>query len=213
MTTRETILTALKKQGETRADDLAEPLGLTAMAVRQHLYQLQEEGAVTSIRKVVGRGRPAKLWKLTPKSDIYFQDAHRDLSLDLIDSIRSVMGEKALADLVSHRAKKQLAQYRAVTSDGDSTEEKLKLLAAERSREGYMAELSKADDGSLLFLENHCPICEAAKSCKGLCAKELAVFQDLFKETATVAREEHMLAGARRCSYSFREKDRAGPDS
>jgi len=206
MTTRETIINALKKQGDTRADDLAEPLGLTAMAVRQHLYTLRDEGAVTCISKAHGRGRPVKLWRLTPKADIYFQDAHRDLSLDLIDSIRTVMGQDALDTLVDHRSKKQLEQYKNATSTATTLKDKLRSLAKKRSQEGYMAEVTEGDDGSLFFYENHCPICEAAKSCSGLCTKELEVFQNLIGDNASIERDEHMLTGARRCSYIITKK-------
>jgi len=206
MTTRETILNALKKLGESRADDLAAPLGLTAMAVRQHLYQLQDEGAVTCISKASGRGRPAKLWLLTPKADVYFQDAHRDLSLDLIDSIKTVLGDDALETLIAHRSQKQAETYRAAISAGNNLPEKLNLLAGERSSEGYMADVAETEDGGFSFIENHCPICEAAKACSGLCAKELEVFKELFGTGVIVEREEHLLAGARRCSYTVKEK-------
>lgn len=208
LTTRETILNALKTKGETRADDLAEPLGLTAMAVRQHLYQLQEEGAVTCISKPLGRGRPAKLWTLTPKADVYFQDTHRDLSLDLIEGIRSVMGEDALDQLIEYRAGKQLEQYREATADSSGLREKLERLATERSKEGYMADVAEDNDGSLLLIENHCPICEAAKACSGICAKELDVFQLLMQEEATVERSSHILKGARRCAYRVTKKSK-----
>jgi len=203
MTTRETILTELKKHGETRADDLAQPLKLTPMAVRQHLYQLQAEGVVTCVSKPVGRGRPAKLWKLTPKSDIYFPDAHRELSLDMLESIRAVMGEDGLNKLVAHRANKQLNRYQEIIKNSPNLNDKLDKLAAERCREGYMAEVAKAEENSFLLLENHCPICEAAKICSGLCAKELSVFSDLLENEATIERYEHLLSGGRRCAYKI----------
>ena len=50
-------------------------------------------------------------------------------------------------------------------------------LAAVRRDEGYMAESSRKSDGSLLLIENHCPICEAAQACQGLCAGELNLFR------------------------------------
>ena len=36
------------------------------------------------------------------------------------------------------------------------------LLAEQRAEEGYMAEVKRHPDGSLLLIENHCPICVAA---------------------------------------------------
>ncbi|WP_417449017.1 helix-turn-helix transcriptional regulator [Kordiimonas sp.] len=208
-TTRETILTELKRRGDARADELAKTLDLTPMAVRQHLYQLQDEGAVACCVTPTpsGRGRPAKHWELTEKADVYFPDAHRELSLDLIESIKAVMGDEALDKLVSHRTIKQGERYRAAfEGTGNSLRDKLDVIAKERTREGYMAEVQEADNGDLLLLENHCPVCEAAKVCSGLCSKELKLFQDLVKNEATVEREEHMLKGARRCAYRVHAK-------
>lgn len=205
-TTREIILTELKKRGQARADDLAGVLGVTPMAVRQHLYQLQDEGAVKCCSVPQGRGRPAKLWELTPKADIYFQDAHRDLSLDLIDSMRTVFGDEGLEQLVSHRADRQQARYTDAASDKKTLQARLETLAQERSKEGYMAEVVAEEDGTLLLLENHCPICEAAKACSGLCNKELSMFQNMFSDEANIERIEHLLKGGRRCAYRVTPK-------
>ena len=51
------------------------------------------------------------------------------------------------------------------------------------------------------LIENHCPVCSAARACTGLCANELQVFQDVLGDEVRVAREEHILQGARRCVY------------
>jgi predicted ArsR family transcriptional regulator len=204
-TTREIILTELKKRGQARADDLAEVLGVTSMAVRQHLYQLRDEGAVACCTTPGGRGRPAKHWELTEKSDVYFQGAHRDLSLDLIASMRTLFGEEGLDKLVSHRTAQQQARYEAAAAGKTGLRDRLASLAGERTREGYMAEVTEGEDGALLLLENHCPICEAAKACSGLCSKELALFKSLFRD-AEVERVEHVLKGGRRCAYRVTPK-------
>ena len=207
MTTRETIITELKKRGQARADDLAQPLKLTPMAIRQHLYQLRDEGVVRCVSKPLGRGRPAKLWQLTEKSDVYFPDAHRELSLDILDSVKDVMGPSALDTLIEHRATKQLAHYRAITRDCNNLDDLLETLATERCREGYMAEVTPKDASTIHLLENHCPICEAAKACKGLCTQELNVFSKLLEGLAKIERTEHVLAGGRRCAYEITRQD------
>jgi predicted ArsR family transcriptional regulator len=68
-----------------------------------------------------------------------------------------------------------------------------------------MAE-ARSDGRDWLLIENHCPICSAAKACTGLCANELKVFADVLGKGATVTREEHILAGARRCVYRVKGK-------
>ena len=64
-----------------------------------------------------------------------------------------------------------------------------------------MAEWRRDDDGSLVLVENHCPICAAAAKCQNLCRSELAIFRDVLGEAAEVERTDHVLAGARRCAY------------
>lgn len=205
-TTRETILTELKRRGSARADDLAKSLELTPMAIRQHLYQLQNEGAVVCCSTPSGRGRPAKHWELTEKADVYFQDTHRELSLDLISSMRDLFGEEGLDKLITHRTQKQRQRYQDATRDASTLQHKLEVIAKERSREGYMADVQKGEDGALVLVENHCPICEAAKACSGLCSQELGLFRELLADHALVERTEHALKGGRRCAYRITPK-------
>ena len=63
--TRSAILDRLKREGEQPAGALGEALGVTAMAARLHLYELEAEGLVASRSEPRGRGRPTKLWSLT----------------------------------------------------------------------------------------------------------------------------------------------------
>jgi len=69
-----------------------------------------------------------------------------------------------------------------------------------------MAEVKRQPDGSLLLIENHCPICVAAKACQGFCRSELALFQETLGRDVSVARDEHIVAGARRCVYKISAK-------
>ena len=64
--TRNAILNALKMDGSQTAADLADQMrNLTPMAVRLHLYALEDEGLVEATSKAEGRGRPKKFWSLT----------------------------------------------------------------------------------------------------------------------------------------------------
>jgi predicted ArsR family transcriptional regulator len=64
-----------------------------------------------------------------------------------------------------------------------------------------MAEWTRLDDGSFLLAENHCPICAAARACQGFCRSELELFKAVLGKRVTVERQDHILAGARRCAY------------
>jgi predicted ArsR family transcriptional regulator len=199
--TRRAILQLLKQEGYLDAVTLASRLDITAMAVRQHLYALQDEHLVAYKEEQRSMGRPAKLWHLTSAADRLFPDGYAELTLSLIDSVKEAFGEAGLARLLDVRTTHQIASYQAFISNPNSLQKRLEALATLRTDEGYMAEIQPLDDGSFLLIENHCPICAAATACTGFCARELEVFQRVLGEEVKIERTEHIVAGARRCVY------------
>ena len=201
--TRRTILHYLKMNGEQTASAMAREFGVTAMAVRLHLYDLEKQGVVSARSEAKGRGRPSKFWHLTEKADAAFPDSHRDLAVELLGAAREAFGEEGVAQLVENRGRAQKERYGAVLNRQKTLSGKLKALARLRTEEGYMAETQKADGtrSDWLFVENHCPICTVAKDCTGLCVNELEVFQDTLGTEYTVTRAEHIVSGDRRCAY------------
>ncbi len=201
---RRAIIDSLKAEGPQDAARLAERHGISAMAVRQHLYDLEAEGLVTHEAEArppgSARGRPAKLWSLTPAADRFFPDGHAELTVGLIDSMKQAFGAKGLEKLLTVRAREQVAAYKAAIGQRKTLAARLRALAAIRSDEGYMAEVQKTAGGYLL-IENHCPVCSAAAACTSLCNKELEVFQETLGDSVAVKRSDHILAGARRCAY------------
>jgi predicted ArsR family transcriptional regulator len=199
--TRRAIINLLKQSGAMDSQELSERLGVSAMAVRQHLYALQDEQLVTYQEESRAMGRPAKLWQLTPAADRLFPDGYAELTLSLIDSVREAFGEAGLDRLLDVKTGHQIAAYQALLSTQEELRQQLEALASLRTNEGYMAEIQSLDDGSFLLIENHCPICAAATACTGLCARELEVFGRVLGQGVTVERTEHIVAGARRCVY------------
>ena len=197
---RAAVLDLLKRQGPISADALGAELGITAMAVRQHLQSLEERGLAIHDSKLQPRGRPLKLWRATAGADVHFTDSHSALAADLIVQMRKAFGEKGLDRLLKLRTAEQERVYAQGMAPARSLKAKLDALAKLRSAEGYMAEVRReADSGAWLFVENHCPICVAARTCQGLCREELALFERVLG--VRVERLSHILAGAGRCAY------------
>ena len=174
------LLVLLKTRGPQTAADLGQALGTTGENARQQLSKLAGDGLVAAHAEARGVGRPSQVWQLTDTGQERFPDTHAELTLQLLRSVRETFGAYALDRLIDIR-----------------------------SREGYMAEWRVDDDGSLLLVENHCPICAAAATCQGFCRSELEVFQEVLGPSVAIERVEHILAGARRCAYRIREKDMA----
>lgn len=194
------LVERLKRVDSATAGELAAAFELTDTAVRQHLEQLQELGLVRrSDGAATGRGRPAARWQLTPAAAAMFPDRHVDLTVDLISSIRTELGDEALERVIDSRARRQADQYRTQLGNG-SVAVRLRRLADQRSAEGYVAEVVP-DGDEYVLVEHHCPICTAAASCNSLCRSELEVFQRALGDDVVVRREQHVLAGDQRCAY------------
>jgi predicted ArsR family transcriptional regulator len=210
------ILHLLKTQGAQTATALAEQLPVSPMAVRQHLQVLQAEQWVTYQEERRPLGRPVKLWQLTERSLQLFPDSHAELMTDLLVGVETLFGTEGLEKLLADRLRRQLQTYanKLPESIGNSTvgitwrewiaqfgvAEAVQHLAYLRTQEGYMAEVIKTEDGWLL-IENHCPICAAARTCPKLCSSELEMFRTLLGSEVVVERVEHIMQGDRRCAY------------
>ena len=94
-----------------------------------------------------------------------------------------------------------MAAYRRALEPCSGLEDRVRTLVRLRSEEGYMAEFAAEPDGSFLLIENHCPICAAAKTCQGFCRSELELFRAAFGAGTSVTRQEHLLSDGRRCVY------------
>ncbi|MBK5951057.1 MarR family transcriptional regulator [Rhodobium orientis] len=202
----ERILAALKMHGAETSATLGKKLGITGEAARQQLVRLADQGLVEATSEAKGVGRPKQLWHLTDAAQSRFPDTHANLTTQLLRIIRDQLGEAALDRIITIREAETRACYEAKLADKSDLADRVAALARLRSEEGYMAEWRRQPDGSILFAENHCPICMAATACQGFCRAELEVFRAVLGPSAEIERAEHIVKGGRRCTYVIREK-------
>nr|WP_235508083.1 metalloregulator ArsR/SmtB family transcription factor [Variovorax sp. Root434] len=206
------ILSTLKTRGALGIPDIAKVLNVTVEAVRQQMAKLQAEGWVDAESRSSGRGRPTQIWRLTGEGHKRFPDTHAEMTVQMISAVISVFGEKGMDQLIAAREAAMRANYAEAMRGARSLESRLARLAEIRNREGYMAEFRPDEQGpgdGFLFIENHCPICTAARACTGFCRSELQLFNEVLGPDVAVSRVEHVLAGARRCSYRVEPKANA----
>src|SRR5262249_58713508 len=129
---RRAILELLKWHGPQDARSLAERLAVSAMAVRQHLYALAEDRLVASEEEARPMGRPAKLWRLTAAADELFPNAHAELTVSLLGSLRQAFGEQGLERLIAARTQSQIAAYGAQVPSRGPLRARLEALAPPR---------------------------------------------------------------------------------
>ncbi|SHN41932.1 Predicted transcriptional regulator, ArsR family [Duganella sacchari] len=205
MNTADQTLFLIKTRGPQTAQQLAALLNLTSMGARKQLEAWQDKGMLTYEDIADKPGRPSRRWLLTDAGHARFPDRHAELTVQLIDQVRSLFGDAGLDKLIDSREQASERDYRQHLTTSRTLPERVNALVRARTAEGYMAEVEQQEDGSMLLIENHCPICAAAKQCQKFCRSELDVFQRVLGPDCTVGRVEHMLGGARRCVYLIRK--------
>ncbi len=201
MPTADQLLYLLKTRGAQTAQVLATHIGLTSMGVRRQLTTLTDKGLVQFEDRRDGVGRPARYWSLTDAGHGRFPDRHGELTVKLIELVRSNFGDAALDQLVNARESEMEARYLTRLNRLDTLAARVSALAALRSEEGYLAHVQPQIDGSWLLIEEHCPICSAARACQGFCRSELQLFRHCLGDGVRVERVDHLLSGDHRCAY------------
>lgn len=194
------MLLLLKTKGPLATTVVAQELGITGEGARQQLQRLAEEGWVVFESISRGVGRPSLVWNLSDRGNRRFPDTHAELTVQLINTIRDVLGDDALGRVISSREHKALLRYYDILRLEEGLEAKVRKFAELRSADGYLAEY-RAEGAGYLMIENHCPICAAATACHDICKVELQTFQQIFREWGTIERLDHVLEGARHCAY------------
>jgi predicted ArsR family transcriptional regulator len=195
------ILLQLKTSGATDTAALASALDISRQGALQHLERLIAEGLVTFVDERRGVGRPRRMWSLTDKAHARFPDSHAALTLEMLNAIASEFGVAGLDRMIARRERDSQANYTSAMRGARTLEDRLTRLTEIRTAEGYMAEWRPTGNGAYLLIENHCPICAAARACQGFCRSELAVFAAVLGPDVRIKRTEHLLAGGQRCAY------------
>ncbi|MGK5028995.1 helix-turn-helix transcriptional regulator [Janthinobacterium sp. MDT1-19] len=198
--TTERILYFIKTKGPVSTATLAKTLDMTGEAARQQVQKLVAAGLIEGRQEAqAGAGRPRQNWVLTEAGNARFPDTHAQLTIKLIGSVRQLFGEAGLDKLITQREEESRSAY-ALACSAPDLPTRLQQLAAVRDEEGYMARV-EADGNDWLLIEDHCPICAAARTCQGFCRSELQLFQEVVGPGATIVREQHLLTNAMRCIY------------
>ncbi len=205
------IVELLKRRSPMTPPQLAEALGQTPSAVRQHLDNLAKMRLIqidpnTTKSQPTFRGRPPIYWVLTSLGNRLFPDRHDHVTVELIDSIRHSLGQGALDQVIEERTNRQQVAYQTALSRQRSAEAQVNELAQLRTDEGYIAEITKVSANEWRLTEHHCPICVAAQACQGFCSSELQVFQASLGDKFLVERTHHLLSGDERCVYTIRRR-------
>ena len=190
----------LKASGPQSLSDIARELNVTVEGARFQMLKLAKEGLVESTATVAGRGRPQQVWSLTDLGHTRFPDAHASLTVRLMEVMKETLGEQAVTKVISANGEKGTNRYLQEMSGIKDLESRISKFVSIRSKEGYMAQYIKDEEGFIL-IENHCPICAAAQANREICTAEFKTLQSVFGGDTFIRRIEYIIEGGRRCAY------------
>ena len=177
--TRAAVVNLLLADGPLTAVELAQQLGISPVAVRRHLDQLIEEGAVSTREAPAlrqrGRGRPARSYLLTDVGRSRLPHAYDELAVQALEYLAESVGPAAISDFARRRAEAVIEPYRAELSAAADVSTKAGILTKALTGSGFAASLHQVGVGEQLC-QHHCPVSHVAAKYPQLCEEEMAVF-------------------------------------
>jgi predicted ArsR family transcriptional regulator len=173
--TRTRVARDILEHGPSTAASIAERLSLTPAAVRRHLDALTAEGLLEAgepyVRGRRGRGRPAKVYKVTDAGRDEFEQAYDDLAASALSYVAEIGGPDAVAEFARRRLLYLEEAYRLALS-AVGPEKAPEALAELLTEEGYAASVEPSGQGGLQICQHHCPVAHVAAQFPQLCEAE-----------------------------------------
>ena len=172
--TRLRVARSILVNGASTTAALAERLDLTPAAVRRHLDQLVDEGAVEAREPrsatVRGRGRPAKLFALTEVGRDGFDQQYDDLAVQALRFLAETGGDDAVRRFAERRVSFVEDRFGEMTQANPDLSP-AEVLAKIFTDEGYAAAVRDLPTAEQLC-QQHCPVSHVAHEFPQLCEAE-----------------------------------------
>ncbi|HET7419050.1 MAG TPA: winged helix-turn-helix transcriptional regulator [Candidatus Dormibacteraeota bacterium] len=161
------VLELLRRKGRCSAEAIAQDLGLTTNAVRQHLTNLERDGLVVSQPERSGRGRPSLLFALTERADAAFPKRYGQLATMVLQEVQDMAGPDALDEIFARLAARHAA---AIEKDleGVDFDERLRRVVSWIGRAGTLIEQTETAEGVKVTIHN-CPFRNTALKFPQVC--------------------------------------------
>jgi predicted ArsR family transcriptional regulator len=177
--TRRAIVRLLVESGSITAGEIGDRLGLAAAGVRRHLDALVEAGDAESVPAAswqqVGRGRPAKRFRLTAGGRAKLEHAYDDLAAAAMRQLREIGGEDAVRTFARQRIDSILAGVPSAEGDDDAeVEAAAERVAGALTKAGYVASTTRVGGPihGVQICQHHCPVSHVAEEFPELCEAE-----------------------------------------
>jgi predicted ArsR family transcriptional regulator len=142
--------------------ELSKAMGITPMAVRQHLMSLERKRIVEYEAKKYGIGRPLFLYRLTDKANEIFPHAHTDFLMEVLRTIESMDGREKVDDVFRKISEYHLDDKKRSLRGIEDFTEKIIAFTEVLSKDGYLIELEEKD-GAFELKQYNCLLSSVAR--------------------------------------------------
>jgi predicted ArsR family transcriptional regulator len=197
--TKQAILQLLLREQLTPSD-LARRLGVTPVAVRQHLATLSALGLVEGRRVRVGPSRPPEVYRLSPEGRRVFPKRYDLLLAELLEVLLSQSGaDRTLAAVAD--AARRLAGKAPPSSDDSDRGRWTRLLAWLEQEFAWEADAIGPEGRPSRLVIHHCPFQDVSSRHREVCG---VFFSTLVAALEPDARLEHVpdVPGEACCAFT-----------
>ena len=183
-----TVGRTLLLAGPSTASDIADELGLTGAAVRKQIDNLIESGLVESSDRAPygpaaldskrGRGRPSRVFTLTPAGRARFGVHQESLTLSAVKFIAQSGGNAAVSEFAANVAADFVQRHNEI-SKLETVEDRAQALIAALNEDGFAATETEGLFGSTQICQHNCPMGDVATAFPAMCEEETKAFSEL----------------------------------
>jgi predicted ArsR family transcriptional regulator len=199
---RRDILYYLKQNGSATVADLSSHLQMTGEAVRQHLLQLLQDRYIhrqSERTPAASAGRPSLYYCLTMEGEHLFPKSYDGLTVELIDTVMSQLGEDSLKQVLSSMTESRVQQWE-FRLRGLNLKERVAALKDIYMEDDSFIEIEQEGE-EILLIERNCPFANVAMKRPALCSVTVNVLTRLLG--LRVVRKETFQNGDGRCVFSI----------
>lgn len=199
-TTRDEIISILRRKGSSSVNDLAGATGVTPVSIRHHLASLQADGLITAAEIHVKVGRPKLVYSLTSTALERFPTKYLKLTGQLLEEIKSAVPSTVIERIFTTIAQ-NMAAVHAAKFAGKSLSERMVLLVQVLGEEGFMAAWNRVGD-SYQLTEYNCPYIALGHQHPEVCTIDQTLISQVLN--TPVEKTTCLLKGDQHCEFMIR---------
>jgi len=201
---KELLSLLLKNKGGLTVDELAQPLGITRNAVRQHLSALENDRLVAQGATRPSGGRPEQLYVLADKGREIFPRQYSWFAQLVVESIKQDVGSAGLRERLGAIGSAVGINLRSQYPGLQNRQQKVEKLSEVMEQMGYNTTSMTAKGEAPTIEADNCVFHNLATKNPEICEFDLALLATF--TDSKVDLQECMARGGNVCRFKFTAK-------